>query len=152
MKTVMTFFRPMTHDAGYLESTWFHVPEDEGVQLQFEAEFNEVEARMRDNHDTDISLKILEKRRVVTGKFHPGRQVLPNRAVEYQLVYNIHTASDIDEEEFVELLADSFRFMNNRPAWRRGNVTEFSKSSEPEGRIKISNVTITATNTSDLPF
>lgn len=99
MRTTLTFFRPMTHDSGFLESTWPHLSEEDGVRFQFEAEFDTVEQEMQAQYGMDTFMRFISRRRIVTGTFHPGRRVLPAKAVEYELVYEFSgtRVTDLDE-------------------------------------------------------
>ena len=86
---LITFFRPFSHDEGFIESTWHHVPEIEGVQYQFEEEFNHVLESIDHSFGYEPVIHHQSTRRIVTGEFHPGRRILPASAIYHELVYKI---------------------------------------------------------------
>jgi hypothetical protein len=71
----------------WLESTWPHVPEKEGVRLQAQEEIYNAIDNYLHRHGHELVLRLVEQRRIVKGTFHPGRKILPPSAISYELVY-----------------------------------------------------------------
>jgi len=97
----VTIIRPLKRDIGYLESTWHHVPESEGVRLQLQEELYNVQSFYYDRYEDDIVMRYITQRRIVTGSFHPGRAILPASAIVYEIVYEM-----ISPETMTDNLSD----------------------------------------------
>ncbi len=104
---LITFFKSLADDIHMLESTWHHVSEQEGMRLQHEDELTRTMDIFRDEHGREPRFAHLTTRRIVRGKFHPGRRVLPPGAVYYELVYEFTGIGEIGENEFIDYMRDT---------------------------------------------
>ena len=70
---IITFIRELRDDIDILRSTWHHVSEGLGMQLQLEEELDSLKDVYFDNYGEIIYYKFIERRRFIRKKHHPGR-------------------------------------------------------------------------------
>lgn len=130
----ITISRPLAEDRPWLESTWHHVSEEEGVRLQLRELLVPAETHYRNEFGHDLIFRFVEQRRIVKGTFHPGRKVLPASAITYELVYDCGVPPDAELNE--ELLSNRIRniFLGRgiRGKVQSGNVTATNTEEEEQ--------------------
>ena len=123
----ITFTRSLSTDAPWLESTWPHVSESEGVRLQLQEEIDYVPTNYFNHYHHSFMLRFVELRRIVTGTFHPGRRILPNSAITYELVYECVTTSEDDVADDNTLWTRVRTMLRDAPdlraSYQQGNQT-----------------------------
>ncbi len=125
----ITISRPLVNDRPWLESTWHHVSEEEGVRLQLQEVTDPAVETFDREYGHNLVLRFVEQRRVVKGTFHPGRKVLPASAITYELVYDcgIPADTDVEDEELLKRIRRVFRLYDIVGKIESGNVTAAEK-------------------------
>lgn len=121
----ITIFRPLIDDAGFLESTWHHVSEADGVRLQLQEELDPAQDHYNNNNGHSLVMRLVEQRRIVKGTFHPGRKILPKNAITYEMVYDCIIPSEIEMDD-VDLWNGVVYSLSNygvSGVFKQGNVT-----------------------------
>lgn len=104
---LITFFKSLSEEIHMLESTWHHVSQEEGVKLQHDDELLRAKDFIRDEYAWEPRFEHRATRRIVRGKFHPGRRVLPTNAVYYELVYECSGYSEKhSDDDFLAFLRE----------------------------------------------
>jgi len=121
----ITIIRPLRDDAGYLESTWPHVSEAEGVRFQLQEEMDPGINQFERRYECSLAYRLIEQRRIVKGKFHPGRKILPTTAVTYELVYDlvIPPGKEMEDDVLFSQIRSCILDYGVRGSFKRGNVT-----------------------------
>lgn len=121
----ITISRPLANDRAWLESTWHHVPEAEGVRLQLQEVSDPAIENCNREYGHNLILRFVEQRRIVKGTFHPGRKVLPASAITYELVYDcgIPADTEVEDEELLKRIQRLFKLYEVGGTIQAGNVT-----------------------------
>jgi len=130
----ITISRPLAEDRAWLESTWHHVSEADGVRLQLNELLEPAQTYHRNNWGHDLIFRFVEQRRVVKGTFHPGRKVLPASAITYELVYDcgVPPAAELNDELLLDRIQSLFAARRITGKVQSGNVTATNTEEEEQ--------------------
>lgn len=130
----ITISRPLSDDMPWLESTWHHVSERDGVRLQLCEVLEPAQTYYRNEWGHDLIFHLVEQRRVVEGTFHPGRKVLPASAITYELVYDCSVPPDaaLNDELLLNRIKTLFRSRSISGKVQSGNVTATNTEEEEQ--------------------